>query len=97
VKDVWLATSPESKARYMLTAAGEGEYQLNLAEEVLTAMMCASESQRQFCWPAVMEAFEAAGHKGWLTLEHFKRRGARLEEQGPRPGDAGRGPRPSLS
>ena len=23
-------------------------------------------------WPAVMAAFEAAGYKGWLTVEHFK-------------------------
>jgi L-ribulose-5-phosphate 3-epimerase len=23
-------------------------------------------------WPAVMEAFDKAGYKGWLTLEYFK-------------------------
>lgn len=48
VKSVWLATSSESKARYMLTPVGDGEYQANLADRLLGALLRASEGEREF-------------------------------------------------
>jgi len=42
VRSVWLATGPDARARYLVDRVGEGLYQVNLAEPVLSAMLEAS-------------------------------------------------------
>jgi hypothetical protein len=43
-RGVWLATARDARARYMLDSVGDGEYQVNLADPVLSAILEASGS-----------------------------------------------------
>jgi len=45
---VWLAQSRDSAGRVMMTAVGGGKYQINLADPIVSAVLCASERKGQF-------------------------------------------------
>lgn len=47
-RSAWIAQRIDSRARYLLTAAGGGQYQVNLADRALSAILSAVEGDRQF-------------------------------------------------
>ena len=48
VRAAWLSHARDSQARFMLVPVGDGAYQVNLADRVLSAMIRASRNQSQF-------------------------------------------------
>ena len=48
IRAVWLSRNRDAQARFMLVRVGEGEYQVNLANEVLSAMLRAEGTDGRF-------------------------------------------------
>jgi hypothetical protein len=48
VRSVWIAPRAAARTRYLLTRAGDGQYQVNLADRMLSAILAAWEGEREF-------------------------------------------------